>query len=150
VFRDEVVSICEEVKDFDDRPYFEFGEKSVRIEDVGQEVQALRVRCGCFEFAAALEPLSLALVYSNHLLGMESIFDNARVLLNRGLISLSLEGEGYMVQAMPPIQELSLSKESCGYDEFWKIGKELAGWACGTISLQRLNPLKEAASVRNP
>jgi hypothetical protein len=81
---------------------------------------------------------------------MESIFDNARVLLNRGLISLSLEGEGYMVQAMPPIQELSLSKESCGYDEFWKIGKELAGWACGTISLQRLNPLKEAASVRNP
>lgn len=146
-FRDEVARICEEKKNFDGRPYIRFEEKSVRIEDVGTETQELVLRCGCFEFAAVLEPLSLAIVYATHLLGMESIFDNRRALVGRGLISLSQAGETYFVQATPAIQELLLSKETCGYDRFWEIGVELARWSCGSIVLRRLGRLREAASA---
>lgn len=146
-FRDEAAKICEEVKDFDGRPYIRFVERSIGIEEFGTETQELTLRCGCFEFAAVLEPLSLAIVYATHLLGMESIFDNRRALVSRGLISLSHEGETYAVQATPTIEELILSMETCGYDRFWQIGVELARWACGSIVLRRLGKLRKAASV---
>ena len=146
-FRDEVARICEEIKDFDDRPYIRFEEKDTRIEGFGTETQALMLRCGCFEFAAVLEPLSLAIIYATYLTGMESVFDNRRALVSRGLVSLSRTGETYTVEAAPAIEELILSKETCGYERFWQIGVELARWACGSIVLRRLRKLKEAASV---
>jgi hypothetical protein len=146
-FRNEVARICKETRDFDDRPYIKFEESSPRIEEFGTETQELKMRCGCFEFAAMLEPLSSAIIYAFYLSGMENIFDNKKMCLGRGLIAISHADKDYFVHAIPSIQELILSENACKYDEFWQIGKEIARWACGSIVQRRLEKLKEAVSV---
>ena len=144
VFRREASDICQEAKDYDGRPWIELEEKIPPLDDFAKSVHELRLKCGCFQFAATLDPMSLAIVYANYLIGMESVMDSARELISRGMVLLSHKGDSYSVRAIPPIHDLLLSEEPCSYDEFWQVGRELARWACGSISLRRLGELKGA------
>ncbi len=150
-FRREILSITDVAKDPDGRPYFSVEERAPglteRPPDVEREVQQLTVTCGSFEFAAALDPMSLAMIYAIQVADFDSIFEKGRIPIRRGVIAVSRRNQVYTVDARPRIEELSLEKMDCSYEEFWKVAAQIGRWACGSITLYRLGVLRNLTSA---
>jgi hypothetical protein len=145
-FRKEVLATSKSVVDWDDRPYFSIEEKRDEDNgsDISREVQQLKIRCGCFEFCAVFDPMSLAIVYAIAVVGLKSVLRDERVILSRGTIAVSHQDETYIVRATPPIKPLALGERTCNKDECLQVTREIGRWACGAISLCRLEALQKA------